>query len=114
VDHWQYTLEEELRQLHDAEVEMELDESLALAGADEISAAIAGETAPVLRRQRSSSVPIEVDALEVELPEFEAYATAGLGARSASWFRVQVARLRVRELAVLSRWHEALAARSCG
>ena len=112
--HWQYTLEEELRQLHDAEVEMELDESLALAGADEISAAIAGETAPVLRRQRSSSVPIEVDALEVELPEFEAYATAGLGARSASWFRVQVARLRVRELAVLSRWHEALAARSCG
>ena len=112
--HWQYTLEEELRQLHDAEVEMELDESLALAGVDGISAAVgsAGELPPFLSWQRSSTVA--ADLVEAKLAEFEAYATAGLGARSASWFRVQVARLRVRELAVLSRWHEALAARACG
>lgn len=102
--HWPCTLVEELRRLHDAEVEMELDESLGLAGIDELSAAGTAEPARNLRRQRSSTV--DVDSVEVELTD---YIPGGAG-RSfpPSWFSVQVARLRVRELAVLSRWHEAL------
>ncbi len=108
--HWPCTLDEELRRLHDAEIELELDENLALAGVDETSPAHTVDPALVLRQQLSGTAT--VDLLEPHLADCVGNAKSGAGRpHTASWFTVQVARLRVRELMVLTRWHESLA---CG
>jgi hypothetical protein len=125
ANHWPRTLREELRWLRNAECELALDESLSLAGVGSGALPLGGTPPAAAAAVRPNPGTVDVDAVEVRLVDAPGRRDQARSeeeeeeweeedeeeaSRAPSWFGVQAARLRVLELSVLSRWHEALAA----
>ena len=91
AQHWPRTLEDELSWLRHAECDLSLNESLSMAGASD-------GLLPLRLRSGGDAAPDQPSPLQVREVDVEC----------VDWWLVQGARLRVRELALLTSWHEAL------
>lgn len=92
AQHWPRTLEDELSWLRHAECDLSLNESLSMAGASDGRLPLRLRSGSDMAAGPAAS-PLHTREVEVECVD---------------WWLVQGARLRVRELAALTCWHEAL------